>query len=93
MTVVPEAAVTVVPEAAVTVVPEAAVMGTAVDGISSSSSAQLTLAEQVEFLKRELGLSGNMANVVHQAAEQLGIDPAGKPLLEVAAMCMQVAGD
>ena len=68
-------------------VQEVVVMGSAVDGSS------LTLSEQVDFLKRELGLSGNMANVVHQAAEQLGIDPAGKPLLEVAAMCMQVVGD
>ena len=67
-------------------VQEVVVMGSAVDGSS------LTLSEQVDFLKRELGLSGNMANVVHQAAEQLGIDPAGKPLLEVAAMCMQAAG-
>lgn len=78
---------------------ETAVMGTVVEertvveDSSPSSATQLTLLpEQVEFLKRQLGLSGNMKDVVHQAAEQLGIDPAGKPLKALAAMCMQGVG-
>ena len=57
-------------------------------GASSSSSTQPTLNEAVEILKRELGLQGNMRDVVHQAATQLGVD-ASLPLLELARRCVQ----
>ena len=55
---------------------------------SSSSSTQPTLNESVEILKRELGLRGNMRDVVQQAATQLGVD-ASLPLLELARRCVQ----
>ena len=64
-------------------------VGTYVGGRSSSPSAQLTLKEQVEIMKCELGLEGNFGQVLKQAAAQLGIESAGKPLTVVAAMCMQ----
>ena len=54
--------------------------------------APTTLAEQVEVLKSQLGLSGNMHDVIHQAAAQLGVDPGSKPLTEIAKECMQAFG-
>ena len=51
-----------------------------------------TLAEQVEVLKRELGLSGTIKQVIHQAAQQLQVDLAGKPLTVVASSCLEVIG-
>lgn len=56
---------------------------------SSSSATQLTIHEQVEHIKRQLGLTGsNIVEVLNQAATQLGVDPAGKPLAQLAAMCV-----
>ena len=57
-------------------------------GASSSSSTQPTLNEAVEILKKELGLQGNMRDIVQQAAKQLGVD-ASLPLLELARHCVQ----
>ena len=58
-----------------------------------SSSTKLTLAEMVEQLKHHCGVDGdNFSDVVHKAAHQLGIDPAGKSLMEIAMMCMQQLG-
>ena len=51
-----------------------------------------TLAEQVEILKRERNLRGNMKEVVYAAAEQLGIDPSDKPLIQVAQSCLHAMG-
>ena len=34
----------------------------------------------------------HFSDVVHKAAHQLGIDPAGKSLMEIAMMCMQQLG-
>ena len=48
-----------------------------------------TISENVEYLKRELGLSGTIKEVVDQAAVQLGINAGGRPLTEVATQCMK----
>ena len=59
----------------------------------SSTAAPMTLAEQVQIFKSQLGLKGSsMAEVVRQAAVQLGVEAGGRPLVEVAASCMQVLG-
>ena len=42
----------------------------------------------MRVLRRELGLEGTVKEVLVGAAMQLGIDPEGKPLLELARMCM-----
>ena len=60
-------------------------------GASSSSSTQPTLLEMTEILKRELGLKGNMTDVVKQAAEQLHVD-VRLPLMEMARQCVQKLG-
>jgi hypothetical protein len=57
----------------------------------SSSSNQPTLSEAVAILKRELGLEGNVADVVKQAAFQLGVD-GSLPLVEMARQCVQNLG-
>ena len=56
------------------------------------TNAPMTLIEQVELLKRELGLSGTVAEVVHQAATQLAVNSNGKPLTETASACLQALG-
>ena len=63
-------------------------VGSGSSGASSSSSTQPTLNEAVEILKKELGLQGNMRDIVQQAAKQLGVD-ASLPLLELARHCVQ----
>ena len=40
----------------------------------------------------ELGVSGAIHEVVHQAAEQLGVPAKGKPLVTLAKDCMLVLG-
>ena len=68
-------------------------MGMPMHAAASSSSSQPTLAEMVELLKQHCGVDGdNFSDVVHKAAHQLGIDPAGKSLMEIAMMCMQQLG-
>ena len=68
-------------------------IGMPVHAAASSSSSQATLAEMVEQLKHHCGVDGdNFSDVVHKAAHQLGIDPAGKSLVEIAMMCMQQLG-
>ena len=68
-------------------------MGMPMHAAASSSSSQPTLAEMVEQLKLHCGVDGdNFSDVVHKAAHQLGIDPAGKSLMEIAMMCMQQLG-
>lgn len=47
-----------------------------------------TLASQVEVLKYELRLSGSMQHVVHEAAVQLGVESAGRSLIELANACV-----
>ena len=60
--------------------------------MSSRGEGQPLLIEMVGILKRQLGLEGNIASVVQQAAEQLGIDAKGRPLNQLAAECMAVIG-
>ena len=57
-------------------------------GSASSSSAQPTLSQAVEILKRELGLEGNFKDVIEQAAAQLGLEP-GPALAELAQQCLR----
>ena len=57
-----------------------------------TSQAPTTLVEKVEFLKVQLGLSGNVTDVVHKAAEQLGISPDKKALVDLATECVQTVG-
>ena len=60
-------------------------------GAASSSSTQPTLTEAAEILKRELGLKGNLKDVVREAAEQLELD-VSLPLVELARLCVQKLG-
>lgn len=48
------------------------------------------LRDLVETLRYELGVSGNMTDVVNQAAAHLRIDVRGKPLTELARECVAV---
>ena len=58
-------------------------------GSSSAPPPVCTLVEMVEVLTRELELSGAMHEVIHKAALELGVETAGKSLIEIAASCMQ----
>ena len=46
------------------------------------------LVESVTILKRELGLDGTLNQVVHAAAEQLGVTTEGKSLVDLTAECI-----
>ena len=74
---------------------EGIAMGTVMEpglaGGASSSSTQPTLAEAVEILKRDLGLKGNVQDVVKEAAFQLSVD-SSLPLVEMARQCVQKLG-
>ena len=82
--------------------PPPVVMGTVVMGepvrtetyAGSAGKAPMALVEQVEVLRRELGLSGEATfkDVVHQAAEQLGLATEGKNITQIATECMQALG-
>ena len=50
------------------------------------------LFQIVEVLKRELQLSGNMKEVVEQAAEMIGLDSKGKSLHDLATQCARELG-
>ena len=53
----------------------------------------LTVAEQVDFIKGQLRVGdGDIPTVVHQAAEQLGIDTNGRPLIEISRECARTLG-
>ena len=56
----------------------------------SSSSAPPPLIEVVNLLKKELGITGNIHEVLTQACEQLGLDRTGKSLTEQAAACWRL---
>ena len=74
---------------------EGIAMGTVMEpglaGGASSSSTQPTLAEAVEILKRDLGLKGNVHDVLKEAAFQLSVD-SSLPLVEMARQCVQKLG-
>merc|ERR1712216_691316 len=48
------------------------------------------LAEMVDLIKRELGLGGNMKEVIASACKQLGVDATGKNLHEQGHECWTV---
>ena len=60
--------------------------------VVSKQTVPTTFTEQVEVLKGQLGLSGTMAEVVHQAAKQLGVEAGGRPLVEVSRECARACG-
>jgi len=51
-----------------------------------------SLAGMCAILRRELGLSGNLSEVIETAAMQLGIDTSGATLAASASKCMGVLG-
>ena len=51
----------------------------------------MTLGARVAILKRELELSGTMAEIVHAAADQLGVESSGS-LMDKAAACVEAIG-
>ena len=56
----------------------------------------MTLAEMVVQIKQHLGQpdNTNFGDTVKQAAFQLGVDPAGKSLIELARLCIrELVGD
>jgi len=56
------------------------------------SAGSRPLIDSVAVLKRELGLDGNVNQVIHDAAVQLGVASEGKALVDVAAECMAMLG-
>lgn len=60
------------------------VMGTAVGAASASAP---PLVEMVNALKRELGIEGNVSEVVARACRELGVSTEGKNLTEQATEC------
>ena len=72
------------------------VMGVVVEGVAAmgigEGKAPTTLIEMVAVLKRELGLEGNVKEVIDQAIEQLGVSAQGVSLMEQAVSCMKVLG-
>ena len=61
--------------------------------LEGTGQAEMTLIEQVEVFKRQLGLSGTVSEVVHQAAEQLGVAAEGEDISALATACMQELSD
>lgn len=51
-----------------------------------------TLATEVEILKAQLNLAGNIKEVVEEAALQLGINFKGRPLRDVSMDCVRALG-
>ena len=61
---------------------------------AAASGRSQTLAEMVSILRQQLGLSGNMREVVEQAAQQLGtraLEP-GSSLVDVATDAIAALG-
>ena len=65
-------------------------MGTAVGAASASA---LPLFEMVNALKRELGIEGNISEVVGRACTELGVSTEGKNLTEQATECWALVND
>merc|ERR1712008_267207 len=61
-------------------------------GSSTQQTHKHTLATDVEVLKREMGLNGNISEVVKEAATQLLIEFNGRPLSDVSMECVQSLG-
>ena len=58
----------------------------------ASSAPAMPLTQAAQILKGELGLEGNVSDIVKQAASQLGIAADHQPLVEVAKQCLQKLG-
>ena len=67
-------------------------MGLPVTASESSSSGKRTLAEMAKICESQLGVSGSVMSVIHQAAEQLNVKAGDRPLKEIAEECMRVLG-
>ena len=64
------------------------VVGTAVPhGATSVGGRATSLIDDVAMLRAELALSGNVRDVVLQAAQQCGVAIDGRPLVEIATAC------
>merc|ERR1712241_1384902 len=50
------------------------------------------LVEIVGILKRELGLDGNMTEVVNAAARELNVEKGSHPLSKLAELCLEKLG-
>ena len=60
--------------------------------VEPTSAAEPTLVETCAVLKRELGLSGNVAEVISGACRALGVDDTGT-LVARAKKCRDVLGE
>lgn len=58
----------------------------------SSSSSPMTLAQQAEVLKVQLGVEGTLKEVIVAAAQQLSIETEGVVLVELGNKCMAALG-
>ena len=45
-----------------------------------------------KICESQLGVSGNVMSVIHQAAEHLNVKAGDRPLVEIAEECMQAMG-
>ena len=75
---------------------QAVLVGQATPVVGSTSASpmasSLPLIEQVAILKRELGVTGTIRDVVHEAAIQLGIQVGDRPINEISVQCLQAIG-
>ena len=67
-------------------------LGLPVTASESSSSGKRTIAEMAKICESQLGVSGSIMSVIHQAAEQLNVKAGDRPLKEIAEECMRVLG-
>jgi len=74
------------------VVGESVGPGTAATVSGKVAEGKAPLCQIVEVLKRELQLSGNMKEVVEQAAEMIGLDSKGTRLHDLAMQCAHELG-
>ena len=51
-----------------------------------------TLLEKSEIFRHELGVRGNVKEVIDQAAVQFGVQAEGKTLVEIADRCLVMMG-
>ena len=57
----------------------------------AAAAKELTLSQAAKILERELGLEGNLKDVIHQAADQLGVE-RGPALVELSRQCLRELG-
>ena len=61
------------------------------DTVAAEPDGSMPIGTAVDILKKELGLKGNMQDVVQQAAFELHVDTS-LPLVEMARQCVQKMG-